>query len=203
MFIYKITNKINDKTYIGQTIKDIKKRWSVHCSSNSCTALKSAIQKYGPENFTIEEIDGANSLSELNYKEWLLIHKFNSLAPNGYNIREGGGSRGKWHKDSIEKMKKSQSKAQKKRFANISLLNKHKKSMQKRWLNSKNRENSSINHGGKFFQVIDRNSNKLIWEGINMTDCANHINMSKGNMPQYLKNTKRCVKYIFRYKNNL
>lgn len=92
MFIYKVTNTINGKVYIGQTILSISKRWSLHKSPNSnCTVLRKAIQKYGPENFTIEEIDGANSLSELNYLETHYICKFNSLDRNvGYNLKSGG-----------------------------------------------------------------------------------------------------------------
>jgi len=66
-----------------------------------------AVKKYGEENFTVEEIGGANSMSELNYQEWLLIHKYNSLAPNGYNLREGGGGR-ITNKESRAKMSKSQ-----------------------------------------------------------------------------------------------
>lgn len=97
MFIYKITNKINNKSYIGQTTGSLKKRWNKHCSEKSqCLILKNAIKKYGKENFIIEEIDGANSQSELNYKEWLLIHKNNTVFPNGYNMKEGGGQGGKW-----------------------------------------------------------------------------------------------------------
>ena len=94
MIIYKITNKINGKVYIGQTTGSIETRWKAHCKGNSrCSAILLAIRKYGKENFKIEEIGGANNLSELNYQEWLLIHKNNSLAPNGYNLREGGRSR--------------------------------------------------------------------------------------------------------------
>ncbi len=97
MFIYKITNKINGKSYIGQTIRSIRERWENHKTTAKYlkrdTYLYKAIRKYGLENFTIEEIDGANSLSELNYKEFIAIHKNNTLAPNGYNLKEGGGNK--------------------------------------------------------------------------------------------------------------
>lgn len=107
MLIYKITDKINGKIYIGQTIASLKRRWSghIHRSKKINTPLYNAIKKYGKDNFTIEEIDGANSQSELNYKEWLLIHKFNSLWPNGYNMMEGGGSVGKKSELSKQKMR--------------------------------------------------------------------------------------------------
>jgi group I intron endonuclease len=103
MLIYKITNTINGKIYIGQTIKSLSSRWSQHKSQTRyvskgnnrkiCRYLHSAMVKYGIDNFKIEEIDGANSQAELNYKEWLYIHKFDCIAPNGYNLRAGGHSR--------------------------------------------------------------------------------------------------------------
>jgi len=50
MIIYKITNKINKKIYIGQTIRHLSVRWGQHLrSKNGCTALKSALKKYGKE----------------------------------------------------------------------------------------------------------------------------------------------------------
>lgn len=103
MIIYKITNNINGKVYIGQTIYTLAKRWAGHCSSHSnCRALKAAIDKYGKENFIIEEIGGANSFSELNYQEWFLIHQYNCVAPNGYNLKEGGGN-GRYSEESKAK----------------------------------------------------------------------------------------------------
>jgi len=95
MFIYKITNKINGKIYIGQTIKSIYTRWLSHISrsKNKITAIGAAIDKHGKENFIVEEIDGANSLSELNYKEEFWIYKLNSVYPFGYNLNYGGKNR--------------------------------------------------------------------------------------------------------------
>lgn len=93
MVIYKITNKINNKVYIGQTRRPLYSRWREHCSLNGRTyksSIYKAIIKYGKENFTIEEIDGANSQSELNYLEDHYINIYNTLAPNGYNITRGG-----------------------------------------------------------------------------------------------------------------
>ena len=92
MIIYKITNTINKKVYIGQTVRALRKRWWEHKkdSETSELPLYRAMRKYGPENFTIEEIDGANSQSELNYIELHHIYLFNSISPNGYNLRIGG-----------------------------------------------------------------------------------------------------------------
>ena len=105
MVVYKITNNINKKTYIGQTTQKLYYRWNNHIYNMKNTKnnhpLYNAMRKHGVENFTIEEIDGANSITELNYKEWLRIHMHNTIAPNGYNLREGGDASGKMSKEAI------------------------------------------------------------------------------------------------------
>jgi len=93
MIIYKITNKINNKIYIGQTTRRLKTRWNGHISksySKTGSPLHAAIKKYKKENFTIEIIKKCYSREELNEEEIRLIQEYNSLAPNGYNIMKGG-----------------------------------------------------------------------------------------------------------------
>ena len=51
--IYKITNKLNGKVYIGQSI-DIDTRWRQDCKTKDNLAIHRAIQKYRPENFSFE-----------------------------------------------------------------------------------------------------------------------------------------------------
>ena len=59
-WIYKITNKINNKVYIGQTINSLEKRFKQHLSEakqgKNCR-LHSAIRKYGIDAFVIEPIE--------------------------------------------------------------------------------------------------------------------------------------------------
>lgn len=106
MIIYKITNRINGKVYIGQTKQSLQKRWNNHCGKNShCSILHLAITKYGAENFTVEQIDVACNKDELDKKEIYWIAHFDSIAPNGYNISSGGnGNRG--HKPTAETLAK-------------------------------------------------------------------------------------------------
>lgn len=92
MVIYKITNLVNGKIYVGQTRQPLYKRWYRHTHKSGCFAISNAIAKYGAENFTIEVIDKANTLSELNEKETFWIDKLNALSPNGYNIQTGGNA---------------------------------------------------------------------------------------------------------------
>lgn len=89
MIIYKITNKLTGKCYIGQTSRTLSTRWKEHCNQNYCIVDK-VIKKYGKDNFSIEEIDCAETLDELNSKEIYWINYYNSKVPNGYNIADGG-----------------------------------------------------------------------------------------------------------------
>ena len=52
--------------------------------------IAKTINKYGHENFTIEEIEKCNSIDELNLREQFWIKELNTLAPNGYNLTTGG-----------------------------------------------------------------------------------------------------------------
>lgn len=94
MFIYMIRNNVNGKLYIGQTISTLKDRFIHHKKPGFARhpALFVAMNKYGRENFSIHELDTAKSLEELNLLEPYYIQKYNSLAPNGYNLQTGGGN---------------------------------------------------------------------------------------------------------------
>jgi len=98
MIIYKITNKLSGKMYIGQTVQKLSDRWSDHSRPYSGqhahkSAISSAIKLYGKENFTIEQIDSAQTVEELNIKEITYIKALNTLSPNGYNLELGGDSK--------------------------------------------------------------------------------------------------------------
>lgn len=94
MIIYKATNLINNKTYIGQTVLDLKTRRRQHENSykyKNCYAFSKAIKKYGKENFKWEIIDTATTIEELNKKESYYIELYKSLtSQNGYNLKGGG-----------------------------------------------------------------------------------------------------------------
>ena len=53
MIIYKITNSINGKIYIGQTRQALKERFRQHCKAKT-GAISFSIKKYGKENFCSE-----------------------------------------------------------------------------------------------------------------------------------------------------
>lgn len=88
--IYKITNLINGKVYIGQSIHP-ERRWIEHKQrarhGKEKSAIHLAIEKYGEENFSFEILKWSENY---NKEEIDMIKKYNSLIPNGYNITEGG-----------------------------------------------------------------------------------------------------------------
>lgn len=88
MYIYKITNKQNNKCYIGQTIRPVEQRWNRHkndaINNKLDTHFARAIRYYGPENFLVEVIDIATSQEELTKKEQYWIQYYNTTI-NGYN----------------------------------------------------------------------------------------------------------------------
>jgi len=90
--IYKVTNIINQKVYIGQTTKTIKNRWKHHLSQlYDDTYFHRAILKYGVENFIIESIEDNIPDDLLNEKESYYITKYNSYKSQfGYNCTRGG-----------------------------------------------------------------------------------------------------------------
>lgn len=93
--IYKVTNKVNLKIYIGQTTIGIKKRMRSHKSdaklSKSNSYFHNAIRKYGWDSFSWEEIYTSFSMDDLNEKEIYFIELFQSQCTNnGYNIAKGG-----------------------------------------------------------------------------------------------------------------
>lgn len=89
--IYKITNLINDKCYVGKTKHESVIRWRDHINGyHPSSLIHKAIVKYGVENFSFEVVESNVSEAELNMVEMFYIHKFNSKTPNGYNLTDGG-----------------------------------------------------------------------------------------------------------------
>lgn len=97
-YIYKISNSVNDKVYVGKTTVSIMSRWRQHkcaasCKENKCKSkLYSAMRKYGKEKFYIDIIEECeNDCADERERYW--IEQLDSVR-NGYNITTGGDGHG-------------------------------------------------------------------------------------------------------------
>jgi hypothetical protein len=137
--IYCIKSPSN-KLYIGQAVQYLSNgkkwgtigRWKSHISEaktnqNHCILLDNAIRKYNHSNFLVETLIICNNLDEANLMETLLIEKYNSLYPHGYNLRIGGNnakdSNYTKNKKSEARLGKKHSKQTKQKISNSQLGN--------------------------------------------------------------------------------
>jgi group I intron endonuclease len=92
-YIYKITNLVNGKIYIGQT-NNLKNRWSGHicdAKKNPRWPIDFAFRKYGRDNFKYETLEIHYTVNNTNDAEIYLIAAFDARNKKiGYNIRKGG-----------------------------------------------------------------------------------------------------------------
>ena len=101
-FIYKITNLVNNKVYIGQHYGYVDDSYM-----GSGVLIIKAIKKYGKENFKKEIVEVCNTIEEINLKENYYIKYYKSYAPTGYNIATGGeGGDTFSHNPNIEQIRK-------------------------------------------------------------------------------------------------
>ncbi len=94
-YIYVITNLINSKKYVGKTDFTVEERWQEHCRDSKkerCNKrpLYDAFNKYGIENFKIEEIEYIEDNSKLSEREIYWINELQTYGRNGYNATKGG-----------------------------------------------------------------------------------------------------------------
>lgn len=95
MIIYKVTNIVNNKIYIGQTIKSLNLRRKIHEETplKYCAYFQKAIKKYGKESFVWEELEICQTREQLNKQEKFWIKFYNSNESKfGYNLTNGGDS---------------------------------------------------------------------------------------------------------------
>ena len=96
--VYCLTNKINNKSYIGYS-ENVNERLRSHRKRSLCTApaasykkyaIHNALGKYGLDNFAWEILETFTSKLEMIEAEEFYIAYFQTLAPNGYNLTKGG-----------------------------------------------------------------------------------------------------------------
>lgn len=177
-YIYKITNLINNKCYIGKTLNTIQERWREHCSDykkrdEEKRPLYSAMSKYGIENFKIEEIEQCNE-DIVNDREKYWIEYYGSFK-NGYNATIGGDGRAYIDRElviktynELQNLKKSA------KILNIDTghLSKILKENNIEVKSSKEVQNEEY---GKEIAMIDLKTNVIIKTFISLADAARYI----------------------------
>ena len=104
-FIYKITNDVNGKVYIGKTLHSVEKRWKEHIQDSKRERtekrpLYRAMNKYGIEHFHVEAIEECPvEVSEEREAFW--IKEYNSFGKDGYNATTGGDGKPYVHRELI------------------------------------------------------------------------------------------------------
>lgn len=213
-YIYKIVNKIDKKTYIGQTVQDYESRWSDHVKKRSnCRYLKSAIQKHGFDNFDFKIVcitfDSSLDDMEIEY-----IKQYDCLAPNGYNLRLGGNS-GRHHEETKRKIGETLRYKYKNGMIQHSKLGKHpNEATRKKLSDAKKGRKLKLSQSAidkrVITQIIKRNrkiiqldlhGNRLN-EFITCKEADEYVNGSKGGVSQCcLGKTKSHKGYIWKYES--
>ncbi len=89
--IYVHINKLNGRAYVGQTWQEVDRRWrktsKTYLSYRTTEVFFKALQKYGWENFESIILCSCRNQEDMNHMEEYFIKFYNSLAPNGYNLR--------------------------------------------------------------------------------------------------------------------
>jgi len=201
-YIYKVTNIINNKIYIGQTIRNVDDRWKQHIKDSKQKRYKHihfyrALNKYDIDNFTIETIDYVlyedikELKDKLNELEKYYILKFDSFK-NGYNSSLGGeGNVGLKHSDeSKEKMRKANlgrtqtdETRKKKSESNLKYFLDNPRVMTSTWI-----EHSSKAHKKPIIQSSLNNEFIKLWDGavdIEKELDINHSNIQKCCVGKY------------------
>lgn len=204
MIIYKATNIIDGKSYIGQTTNSLKHRVNQHIRETNYkkrknTYFHNALNYYGVENFTFIIIDIAESVDDLNRKEEYWIKFYNSTNKQcGYNLDSGGKNCSK-----SESTKAKIGRKKKENWEDENLRYKMQKGLEKAtqvWKSICPREIGTI---------ICKNCNKQIelslWESkirkFCSNQCANSFNIKKATTEASVVNHNRCVERYCEIKN--
>jgi len=187
--IYLITNLLNNKKYVGMTKFSLEERFLQH--SKKGFLLTEAIRKYGEQKFSIELIEDVESAERAYELEIFYIKEYNTKAPNGYNLTDGGDGIFGWQPTDEYRQECSERVKQLHKNQKIGMYGKThteetKQKMSKslkgnqnclgRVLSEETKSKISLSHKGK---ILSDKTKKKISE--------NHYNVSGENNPMYGK----------------
>jgi group I intron endonuclease len=91
-YVYKVTNRINPKIYVGCTTRTLEVRWKAHISNGRNLSLyqtptfNHAMHDLGIENFSISLLEECPDKETMHERELYWIRELSSMEPNGYNM---------------------------------------------------------------------------------------------------------------------
>lgn len=155
-YIYKITNTVNNKVYIGQTVQTVEERYQKHlfeARQHTNRYLYDAMNHYGYDKFNIEAIEVCNDeFLDAREKYWISYYKSNDRC-FGYNMTEGGGGGNTFARLSPERQQQLREKASK-RLTGVKqpkeLVEKRVASLRGRKLTEEHRQRLSKIHKERF-----------------------------------------------------
>lgn len=165
--IYLVTNILNGKKYVGYTSLSIRKRWAQHRADakRRLYHFSKAIEKYGPENFTIELLAETKNRNQALYElEPFYIRYYNTRNPKrGYNLSDGGdGPIGYRHTEEA-----------KKRISEIV------RSRGNKWAKGRKLDPDTIRKLSKDYQIIFPDGREIIISNISRFCRENHLKLTK------------------------
>lgn len=174
--IYKITNKLNGKIYVGQS-NNIERRFQEHCSPSrylsSNIPVDFAIHKYGKENFTLDVLEEC-SLPLLNERETYWIKQLDAIK-KGYNCNEGG-----------------QLAVQGEQNPNAKLTREDVVEIRKEYAKKEKSQREVFN---KYKDKITWNSFRSLWQGTSWTDVMPEVFTEENK--EYYKKAANKRNYVF------
>lgn len=204
--VYKITNKVTGKVYIGITNQGAGARYRHHwyeARTGEPAPIHRSMAKYGEENFTLEIIDFAETYEELKEKEKYWIKQYDSMnREKGYNLTEGGdGTFGRLHSEETKEKIRQKAigrKASEETKKKMSEAQKKYKDMHKAHADAIR----SLNQ--KAIVVYDLEGN-IVEEFDTTKECAEKYNVTSTTVKYYCRSEQPKVikkfNLIWRYKN--
>jgi len=213
MFLYKITNIVNQKCYVGFTSISIEDRFATHLRNSNykrCSQkIYNAIRKYGKENFIVEQIySGEDALEKENY--------FIKYYCAEYNMAEGGnkppsqkGRTGKMSEATKEKLRKpkpprTKEHIEKLRQANIGKIV-SRESVEKMLETKRNNPSSfhrpygNTNRAKTYFVIHPDGKEEIVY---NIAEFARNYNLQKSSITLVCQGKRKCTKgFKFEYIN--
>ena len=181
-YIYKITNQLNGKIYVGKTLSTIESRWREHLHEatkirHEQRPLYAAIKKYGKENFSIEPLEEC-SYENINERERYWIELLGSFK-NGYNATLGGDGAQYADYDLIYALYKEN-----KTYEEIAQLTSHDRKTITRALNQKGvtkeeRQKNNTSHISKPVAKIDPVTDEIVEVYSSANEAERHNGNSK------------------------